>query len=332
MEALQRVSSIVAGTLNTDESLRRIVATLADTFAFPAVAFHVLEGDGLVVSAAVGFAPESLPAAIGVGEGIVGRVATTGEPAFITDVTQEPDYLPVRNDVTSAICVPVGGGDRLVGVLHVEGTAERPLTEHDLHLLQSFAEYAGILLNNARLFEQMQTLASRDPMTDLPNQRELQLRLREEIAHADRHQRPLALLIIDLDQFKQINDQFGHLAGDELLRAIAARLSERLRQGDLLARYAGDEFVVILPETNRAAANRIAERLIEHVCERPFPLRNGVQAVIELSIGLASYPDDATTPTELIQHADDAMYRAKRSGSRQSLTSEAVSRIAVDSG
>jgi GAF domain-containing protein len=178
MEALQRVSSIVASTLNTDEALRRIVETLAEAFAYPVVAFRVLAGDELVPSAAVGLEPDSRPAIVRLGEGVVGSVAMTGQPRFLPDVTQEPAFVRIRDDVTSEVCVPVGFGGRLVGVLNVEGTAERPLTAHDLQLLQSFAEHAGILLNNARLYEQLQTLASQDSTTDLPNLPGLQRRLR----------------------------------------------------------------------------------------------------------------------------------------------------------
>jgi diguanylate cyclase (GGDEF)-like protein len=271
----------------------------------------MLVDDELVSSAAVGLDPDARPAVIRLGEGIVGSVAMTNQPRFVPDVTQEPDYVRFREDVTSEICVPVSCGGNLVGVLNVEGTLERPLTLHDLHLLQSFAEHAGILLNNAQLYGQLQTLASRDPMTDLLTERELQRRLREELARAERHHRPLSLLVVGVDQLQQVNDRFGPATGDELLQAIAEQLSGRLRPTDTLARSAADAFVVMLPESNREEAFSIAERLIEHVRARPFEAGDE-SFVIALSIGLATYPDDALTSADLIQRASDAMRRASR--------------------
>lgn len=200
----------------------------------------------------------------------------------------------------------------MAGVLSVEGNDDRPLTQHDLELLQTFAEHAGTTITNARRYTQVQQLAMLDPITALPNYRQFQTRLNAELARADRHGRPLALLVIDLDGFKAINDAHGHLAGDEALRSIGVRLTDQLRESDVLARYAGDEFVVILPETSLDLARKIAGRLGSAITSSAFRVSSGDDIAISLSIGVAAYPDDASTGDDLIRAADSAMYRDKR--------------------
>jgi diguanylate cyclase (GGDEF)-like protein len=317
VEAIQRVSTIVASTLNLSEALRLIVDTLADAFGFASVSIRLIEDGRLALSADSNQRDPTEVNPVAVGEGVVGRVARTGVAEFIPDVRREPAYIACRPGTTSEICVPIVHNGVLAGVLNIEGDERRPLTAQDLVLIQTFAEYAGTLLNNARMYEQMETLASHDPITGLPNNREFLERLREEVSRAGRHGRHLALLMIDLNWFKHVNDVFGHLAGDEVLRSIGARLATGLREGDILARYAGDEFVVILPETLRPDAERIADRLVELVAAEPFVIDDRGAARVTLAVGVAVFPEDAQDPRGLIQHADEAMYRSKRARREQ---------------
>jgi diguanylate cyclase (GGDEF)-like protein len=308
LEALQEVAAIVARTLDTQEALRLIVETLARVFDYPVVSFRLLQGDELVVAAVHGAVAGQQSRPIHVGQGIIGRVAQTGQAAFIPDVDAEPSYVRMRQDLTSEVCVPINVGGQLGGVLNVEGTAERPVTARDLDLLQTFAEHAGTLLHNARLYEQMRLLATRDPITDLPNHRVFRERLHEEVRRAERYDRPLSLLLLDLDDFKAINDELGHQAGDAILRELAARLRAALRDTDLLARYAGDEFVALLPEASPEHTCGTVQRLRQAITRQPF----SVPARVEFSIGAACYPADARGEDELIDAADRAMYRDKR--------------------
>jgi diguanylate cyclase (GGDEF)-like protein len=243
-----------------------------------------------------------------VGEHIVGRVAASGEALYVRDVAAEPDYLAPRPGVVGEICVPIYCGDALTGVLNVEGDATRPLDEHDLALLQAFAGHAGTLLNNAQLYQQMRERATHDPITGLANRRAFQEQLHAELRRAERYQHPLALLIIDVDRFKDVNDQFGHPAGDAVLREIGARLRAELRESDLLARYAGDEFAALLPESTHDQALETAERLRAAIPEDAF----AVPAQVELSIGVGCFPTDARDEAALVDIADRRMYQDKR--------------------
>jgi diguanylate cyclase (GGDEF)-like protein len=308
VEGMQRVSRIVASTLDPNEALRRIVATLAEVFHYPFVSFLLVEGEVLVPAASHGFESGVFERAFRVGEHIVGRVAASGQAVYVRDVAAEPDYLAPRHDTVGEICVPIYCGDVLTGVLNVEGDATRPLDEHDLALLQTFAEHAGTLLNNARLYEQMRERATHDPITGLANRRAFQEQLQTELRRAERYQHPLALLIIDVDRFKEVNDRFGHPAGDAVLREIGARLRAELRENDLLARYAGDEFAALLPEASHDQALETAKRLRDAIAEVPFV----VPACVELSIGVGCFPGDARDEAALVDVADRRMYQDKR--------------------
>ncbi len=174
MEAIQRVSTIVAETLDPDESLRRIAGTLGESLGYPLVSLALLEGRVLVLRAHYGYETDGSPRVLSVKDGISGRVASTGQPVLLEDVSTDPDYIREREEMTSEVCVPIRCNGEIVGVLNVEGTRERPVTERDLRLLTTFAEHAGVLLNNARAYAALTQEATLDPMTGVPNLRYFQ--------------------------------------------------------------------------------------------------------------------------------------------------------------
>jgi diguanylate cyclase (GGDEF)-like protein len=152
-----------------------------------------------------------------------------------------------------------------------------------------------------------------DPLTGIFNRRLFEGRLREEERRAVRHYRPLSLLMIDVDDFKQYNDAHGHAKGDELLKALVAATAGALRTTDVLARYGGEEFVVLLPETDLPEAIRAGERVREAVRDR-FALENGGASTITVSVGVAAFSNAHPGDSSLIERADAAMYRAKQQG------------------
>ena len=175
-------------------------------------------------------------------------------------------------------------------------------------MLTMFANQAGLAIENSMLYEQALLRAHTDSLTQLWNHGYFQYSLEEMLSTAKAGERPLSLLLIDIDNFKQYNDQYGHQKGDEILRSISYILREQSRKMDLVCRYGGEEFAIILPDTNRQDAGHIAERLRDAVEKANLPT---------LSIGVASYPEDAKDKQELIELADGALYKAKRLGKNQ---------------
>jgi diguanylate cyclase (GGDEF)-like protein len=154
-----------------------------------------------------------------------------------------------------------------------------------------------------------------DPLTGLHNRRFLMDRLMQEMQRADRHDEPLAFAMIDLDGFKPINDMYGHVLGDKVLRAVGSAISRSIRVSDVAARYGGDEFAVILPQTPPEGAMRVCERLLRAISELGFQDESGRSCKVTASLGLAYYPaDEVETPEDLVHSADGALYGAKRSG------------------
>ena len=154
-----------------------------------------------------------------------------------------------------------------------------------------------------------------DPLTGLHNRRYLMDRITQEMQRADRHGEQLAFAMIDLDGFKPINDQFGHVVGDKVLRAVGNAIARCVRVSDVAARYGGDEFAIILPQTPPEGAMRVVERILRTISELQLQDDKGVSCKVTASLGLAYYPaDDLETPEDLVHSADGALYGAKRSG------------------
>ena len=185
-----------------------------------------------------------------------------------------------------------------------------------LELARTMANEAAIALENARLYEDARKLADRDPLTGFYNHRFLHERMGEEVVRSQRARRPLSVLMLDLDDFKLVNDTFGHLFGDRVLTWAAEVIRSTLRASDIPARYGGDEFALILPETDGDEARHAADRILEAFRERPFVGEQRGPVPIAASIGVATFPADGRTGTELIAAADAALYQVKRGGGR----------------
>ncbi len=165
----------------------------------------------------------------------------------------------------------------------------------------------------------LENMSVTDPLTQVKNRRYFQDRLQSEVERAVRHDRPLSLIMSDVDFFKRFNDEYGHQAGDLLLRSIAQTLSAQLRSTDTIARYGGEEFAIILPDTQKLDAMKVAERLRLALRKQGGSIEGGPNVEVTISLGVASVPDNASTVFSLIQAADTALYQAKRQGRNQSV-------------
>jgi len=176
----------------------------------------------------------------------------------------------------------------------------------------------------------LEQMVVNDPLTGLHNRRYLMDRLLQEMQRSDRHGEPLAFAMLDLDSFRPINDQYGHVLGDKVLRAVGSAIAKSIRVSDIAARYGGDEFGVILPQTPPEGAMRVCERLLRTISELILQDENGKSCRVTASLGLAYYPaDDVETPEDLVHSADGALYGAKRSGKNRFTTVRPVQPVAT---
>ena len=211
--------------------------------------------------------------------------------------------------------IPLKADGETFGVLWVYKLNLDAFNEEDLQLAQIFANQVSVALANARLYEHVRSLSATDSLTGLLNSRSLLDLTERALNYALTTNGCVSLFFIDCDDFKQINDQFGHPVGDQFLRFIATLLLDGIREGDVVIRYAGDEFIILLPDTNLEDATCVGERLIETIRSRTMKDNKTIHTTV--SIGLATYPRHAVNTEELIKHADEALYSAKRNGKDQ---------------
>ena len=233
------------------------------------------------------------------------RAAATGGATYSVDAL--PDAGPV-------VVLPLRDGEGVLGALALaRGPGGSPFEPDAVERLDRLARQAATAIANARLHEEARRLSVTDPLTGTGNVRQLSTTLSREVERATRFGRPLSVLMLDLDKFKDVNDEHGHAVGDAVLRECAQRLTNCLREVDTVARYGGEEFTVILPETDSTGASRVAERILTVIREGEFRIGE-VGLWITVSAGVASFPVHGRTATDLLRAADTALYAAKAAG------------------
>jgi diguanylate cyclase (GGDEF)-like protein len=257
------------------------------------------------------------------GVGIAGRVAERGEPILVEDIEHDP-RIGTKNQAkyktSSFVSVPLKIGNRVVGVMNFTDKATGEYFDDvDLRFAQTCASHAAVVLDHKEMREETARLkqqAITDNLTGLLNRGCILSRLREELARSDRYAKTMSLVMLDLDGFKDINDQFGHATGDRVLRIIAEVMMNAARSIDIVGRYGGDEFVIILPETDTFFAAYMAERVRSDIANTDIlrEISDSFENKITVSIGIATFPLHGTSPEVLVEHADEALYRAKAGG------------------
>ena len=251
------------------------------------------------------------------GEGIAGWVAQEKMPVVVPDVSKDPRFSSRIDKETdfrtkSIMCVPIQNKGTILGVLEVVNTTnDEPFTREDLDLMLRIVDHAAIAIERSTLYQKMAELSVTDDLTKLFNTRYLNRTLEIELTRATRHHTSLSLIFMDVDHFKLINDNYGHLVGSKLLVEMGQLLLKSLRTVDIVARYGGDEFVMVLPQTAPKHALQIAERIRRSIEHNVFLKKDGYSFKVTASFGVASYSERAKSQEELLKLADEAMYRVK---------------------
>jgi diguanylate cyclase (GGDEF)-like protein len=245
--------------------------------------------------------------------GFTAMVARQKKMIVIEDIKAHPlhNYLS-RRKRGSIIGIPLVIGTHVVGVMNLVRTIEGGFTEDEIRLIGLLADQAAVAIFNAGRHEEASQEARRDSLTGLPNRRALDERLEVEVKRASRSGTHLAVVIMDLDGFKMINDTFGHVIGDQVLCQAFGPLPESLRSTDFLARYGGDELTIVLPDTDLESARLVIEKVQDKLRKTDLEISGSSKVHLDVSGGIAIYPQHGIQASDLLRAADEALYRAKR--------------------
>ncbi len=315
----------IASTLESQKVYESLLARFSEIMKAERSSLMILnqESNELILEAALGADPETLRSVpVMLGDPIAGAVLASGTPLVVRDADNDPRITraaPGRYRTKSFISYPITLGLRKIGVLNLTDRADGlPYENDDLTMLDVIAPHLALIIDRtewAKKAETFQQMSLTDPLTGLPNRRYLQERLFEEVERSKRYDTPLSFMIIDVDRFKSYNDIYGHTNADRVLVKTAQILRASIRAIDMSARFAGDEFCIVLPETELGDAARIAERLRKSVCETEYSREQGdPMARVTISIGISSFSASRQSPLAIMDTADRALYQAKARG------------------
>src|SRR5258706_8454856 len=310
MRAMHEVSNAIFRSLRLDEMLKSVAQSLIQQLGFDRVRLYLVNRDGEQLESVLTLdqrgheivEKETFPLKRGVHPMVDLLLGKTGDER-IEKYQRTILYLPLRTR------------DENMGILMVDNLlSQQEIPPEQLPVLSAVAGQLGMAVKNARLFQGVEELSITDGLTGLYLLRYFPQRLKEEIYRAERTHGQMSLMILDIDHFKRINDTYGHPAGDTILATVAERVLANARKVDLTARYGGDEFVILLPDTSAEEALLLAERLHQAVSNEPVDLSNKNSVNLTVSIGVATYPTHAAKIDELIKRADEALYWIKSHG------------------
>lgn len=317
-EHFEAISAIArqttAALTDLNELLARFCALLLEHFPLDHVGVFLLKNEELVLRSHCGrlflAAPQGLDTSVQP-VGLCLRALEAEDSIYAEYCADEPDYVGWLTGVHSELCFPLISLGQPVGALSLCSSRPRAFAALDLQSLACVADICASAIGNATQFHQVRDFAYRDGLTGVFNRRFFEVRLVGELERAQRYRSPLSLLVIDVDKFKLLNDRYGHQLGDQALRQIAAIFEQQLRKADIVCRYGGDEFAVLLPEIGDEKACAVAERLRGAIAAMDV---GEVACPVSLSIGVAACPKHAKSGDELVHAADQALYRAKQAG------------------
>ncbi len=322
VSVFHELGKALTSSLQLDQVLRTIMEKINEVLRPDTWSLLLMDQDKneLYFQIATGVGAEALrDVRIPLGKGIAGWVAQSGEPVVVPDTAQDSRFFSkvdekTKTETRSIVAVPVRFRDQCLGVIElINCVGPEGFSGRDLALLEALADYAAIAIENARHVHRIHELTIKDDCTTLYNARHLHFTLDTEIYRSNRYAFEFSVIFIDLDHFKSVNDTHGHLMGSKLLGEVGEMIKAHCRIIDLAFRYGGDEFVILLPQTSKENALRVAHRLHKLIRESVWLKDVGINVHITASVGVASYPGDSKTKADLLRLADDAMYNVKNS-------------------
>lgn len=328
LAAINEIARQATAVLKLEELLVRICRSVEHSLPEYGVAVLTVEQDGTLMHRSHGGSKKPL---FETSQALLPR-GNAGE-----EVLQQHKTRTLRNNngqplmfegAASELILPLVASGQPLGVLIFAADKSSAFSPEDITAFQSLADICATAIQNAYFFQQVEQLAHIDGLTGIFNRRYFEKRILEEIERASRYDLSLSVIMIDLDHFKTVNDEFGHLLGDEVLRRVSQLFQQTVRKSDVCCRYGGEEFAIILPETSGSNALIAAEKLRNLVAKYEFP---GVPRPISLSAGVANFPRNGTTRDDLVRAADENLYLAKQSGRNCIFTPDKTKHINVGS-
>jgi diguanylate cyclase (GGDEF)-like protein len=316
---LNNISKTAISSEDATQMLADIVAEIQKNFRFDHIGIGILDyvTKEIEIKAEAGTTNQAIGKRIPLGVGILGRVARTGETALV-QTSGEGHLQGVLPESRAVLCIPITYGETLLGVLNVESPREDAFSPQDRLIMNTLADLLATALHNAFVFQKLQQQSITDGLTGVKTRRFFWESLSSEWKRASRSGRPFSVILMDLDKFKEVNDNHGHLEGDLVLARVGRLLEQKSRQSNVVARYGGDEFVVLMPETGVDQAQTLAERLRQWVATDPMLSEHQITG----SFGVASFPVHGFSVEDIIRVADAGMYVSKHAGGNLVSTAE----------
>ncbi len=316
---LNNISKTAISSQDAEQMLPEIVAEIQKNFHYDHIGIGILDyaTKDIEIKAEAGTTAQALGKRVPLGVGIMGRVARTGEMQLVQSPS-EGHLQGILAGSKSALCIPITYGETLMGVLNVESQRENAFAEQDVLILRTLADLLATALHNVFVFQKMQHQSITDGLTGIKTRRFFLEALQSEWKRAARSGRPFSIVVLDLDKFKEVNDTMGHLEGDLVLARIGRLLEQKVRQSNVVARYGGDEFMILMPETGVEQAQILSERLRLWIATDPMLNERHVTG----SFGVATFPLHGATVEDVMRVADEGMYISKRAGGNRVSTAD----------
>jgi diguanylate cyclase (GGDEF)-like protein len=321
LEAINTIAQQSTAVMDLEELLARVCSVIQQAFEVSHVTLLLREESDLVLRAHQGTLTPCIPPGgrFPASQEPWSRVIATSGSVIENDLTTTPEPKRLFLESASRMSIPLISFGQTLGVLTLHSSQPNAFRQNALQSLESVADICANSIQNAHYVERVKQLAYLDGLTGIFNRRFFELRIMEEIERARRYGTGMAVIMADIDQFKKLNDEFGHLLGDEVLRQVSSLFHQQLRKIDVVCRYGGEEFAILLTQTNTQQAAAIAEKLRRLVEAYQFP---GVPRTVTISAGVAAFPEHGKSRDEMVRAADNGLYAAKQAGrNRVCLTS-----------